>query len=148
MVRQCYLQDTMAVLNILRACVSRQLLIHNHKIKRDQIPSKALLEQSSFSNLSVTSPTSQLNFQPFRRFTYVTAHSPTLPLLHLRHCSLSNPSFASPTSQDFHLIHLASRPMTPSTVCWLRPYYKQYDVNKTEQESPFSDKTIKFRPIL
>ena len=36
--------------------------------------------------------------------------SPTLPLLHLRHCSLSNPSFASPTSQALHLCHLASRP--------------------------------------
>ena len=33
--------------------------------------------------ISVTSPTSQLILQPFRRFTYVTAHSPTLPLLHL-----------------------------------------------------------------
>ena len=67
-------------------------------------------EESSFSNISVTSPTSQLILQPFRRFTYVTAHSITLPLLHLRHSSLSNPSFASPTSQDLHLIHLASRP--------------------------------------
>ena len=66
--------------------------------------------QSSFSNLSLTSPTSQLILQPFRRFTYDTAHSPTLPLLHLRHSSFSNPSFASPTSQVLHLIHLASRP--------------------------------------
>ena len=66
-------------------------------------------EQSSFSNLSVTSSTSQLILQPFRRFTYVTAHSQTLPLLHLRHSSFSYPSFASPTSQDFHLRHLASR---------------------------------------
>ena len=41
----------------------------------------------------------QLIFQPFRRFTYVTAHSPTLLLLHLHHSSFSNPSFASPTSQ-------------------------------------------------
>ena len=64
----------------------------------------------SFSNLSVTSPTSQLVLQPFRRFTYVTAHSPTLLLLHLRHSSFSNPSFASPTSQGLHLIHQASRP--------------------------------------
>ena len=67
-------------------------------------------EQSSFSNLSITSPTSQLIFQPFRRFTYVTAHSPTLPLLHLQHSSFSNLSFTSPTSQALHLIHLASRP--------------------------------------
>ena len=54
--------------------------------------------------------TSQLILQPFRRFTYVTAYSPTLPLLHLRHSSFSNPSFSSPISQALHLIHLASRP--------------------------------------
>ena len=64
----------------------------------------------SFSNLSVALPTSQLILQTSRRFIYVTAHSPTLPLLHLRHSSFSNPSFASPTSQAPHLIHLASCP--------------------------------------
>ena len=56
-------------------------------------------EHCSFSNLSITSPTSQLILQPFPRFTYVTSHSPTLLLLHLRHSSFSNPSVASPTSQ-------------------------------------------------
>ena len=58
-------------------------------------------EQSSFSKLSITSPTSQLILiiQPFRHFTYVIAHSPTLPSLHLRHNSFSHPSVASPTSQ-------------------------------------------------
>ena len=56
-------------------------------------------EQSSFSNLSVTSPTSELILQPFRRFTYVTAHSATLPSLYLHHSSFSNPSVASRTSQ-------------------------------------------------
>ena len=55
------------------------------------------LRHNSFSNSSV-------------RFTYITAHLPILPLLHLRHSSFSNPSFASPTSRDFHLRHLASRP--------------------------------------
>ena len=54
-------------------------------------------ELCSFSNLSV-------------HFTYVTAHSPTNPLLHLRHSSFSNSSFASSTSQALHLRHLASRP--------------------------------------
>ena len=68
------------------------------------------LRHSSFSNPSVPLPTSQLILQPFLRFTYVTAHSPTLPLLHLRHSSFSNPPFASPTSQALHLRHLASRP--------------------------------------
>ena len=46
------------------------------------------------------------------------AHSPTLLLLHLHHSSFSNPSFASPTSQALHLIHMASRPcisLTSST---------------------------------
>ena len=67
-------------------------------------------ELFSFSNLSVTSPTTQIILQPFRRFTYVTAHSPTLPLLHLGHRKPYNPSFAFSTSQDLHLRHLASRP--------------------------------------
>ena len=67
-------------------------------------------ELCSFSNLSFTSPTSQLILQPFRRFTYVTALSPSLPLLYPRHSSFSHPSFASPTSQALHLIHLASCP--------------------------------------
>ena len=40
-----------------------------------------------------------LILQPFRHFTYVTANSPTLPSLDLRHYSFSNPSVASPTSQ-------------------------------------------------
>ena len=57
------------------------------------------LRHISFSNPSVTSPTSRRILQPFRRFTYVTAHSPTLPLLHLRHSSFTNPSVALPTSQ-------------------------------------------------
>ena len=44
-----------------------------------------ICELCSFSNLSVTSPTSQLILQPFRCFTYVTVHSPTLLSLILRH---------------------------------------------------------------
>ena len=66
----------------------------------------------------ITSPTSKLILQPLRRFTYVTTHSTTLPLLHLCHSSFSNPSFASPTSQALHLIHLASRP-------WLKCLYRE-----------------------
>ena len=50
-----------------------------------------------------------LILKDFRRFTNVTAHSPNLPFLHLRHNSFSNPSSASATSQDFHLRHLESR---------------------------------------
>ena len=40
-----------------------------------------------------------LILKPFRHFTYVTTHSPTLPSLYLRHSSFSNPSVASPSSQ-------------------------------------------------
>ena len=43
------------------------------------------LSHSSFSNPSVALPTSQLILQPFRRFTYVTVHSPALLSLLLRH---------------------------------------------------------------
>ena len=73
------------------------------------------VEQSSFSNLFVASPKSQLFLQPFRRFTYVTAHSPTLPLLHLRHSSF-NSSFASPTS--FSNLSVAS----PTPQLFLQPF--------------------------
>ena len=62
-------------------------------------PVSDMHEQSSFSNLSANSPTSQLILQHFRLFTYVTAHSGTLPLLHLRHSLFSNPYVSSPTSQ-------------------------------------------------
>ena len=64
-----------------------------------------------------------LFLQPFRLFTYVTAHSPILMSLHLRQSSFSNPyvtsptsqlilesSVASPMSQALHLRHLASHP--------------------------------------
>ena len=53
----------------------------------------------SFSNPSVASPTSKPILQTFRRFIYVKAHSPNLPLHHLRHSSFSNPSVAWPTPQ-------------------------------------------------
>ena len=83
-------------------------------------PGELSEELCSFSNFSVTSPTSQLIFQHFRRFTYVRAHSPTLPLLHLSHSSFSNPSVASPTSQlilqPFHCFNYvtAHSPTLPS----------------------------------
>ena len=91
------------------------------------------LHHNSFSNSSIALPTSQLILQPFLHFTYVTTHFTTLPTLYLRHSSFSNPSvalptsqfilqhsFASPTSQALHLIHLASRPWffhAPSNQC-------------------------------
>ena len=65
---------------------------------RDQTrPGRWFVIKYSFSN-------------PFRCFTYVTAHSPTLPFFTYVTTYSLNPSFASPTSQDFHLRHLASHP--------------------------------------
>ena len=59
------------------------------------------LRHNSFSNPSVDLPTSQLIPQPFRCFTYVTVHSPTLLSLLLRHkiCSFSNLFVTPSTSQ-------------------------------------------------
>ena len=75
------------------------LHLRHSSFSNPSFTSTSQAEQSSFSNLSVTSPMSQLILQPFRRFTYITVHSPTLPFLNLHHSSFSNPSFASPKSQ-------------------------------------------------
>ena len=93
-------------------------------------------ELCSFSNLSVTSPTSQLILHPFRRFTYVIAHSPTLPLLHVQHSSFSYPSFASPTSQALDLRHLANRP-------WIRVGERSHAVDTLSVTSPTSQLILK-----
>ena len=91
------------------------------------------LELCSFSNPPVTSPTSQLILQPFRRFTYVTVHSPTLPLLHLRHNLFSNPSAALPTSQlifqpfrCFPLSRKISLGLLFVPFCWKTEIYFQF----------------------
>ena len=57
------------------------------------------MSRASFSNPYIVSSRSQLILQSFPPFTYVTAYSWTLLLLHLRHSPFSNPSVASPTSQ-------------------------------------------------
>ena len=93
------------------------------------------LHQSSFSNLSVTLPMSQLILQPFRHFTYITAHSPTFchftyitahsptfPSFYLHHNSFSNPFIALPTSQlyahspTFPSLHLRHNSFSNSSV--------------------------------
>ena len=85
-------------------------------------PSVALPTWRSFYNLSVTSPTSQLILQPFRRSTYVIVYSQTLPLIDLHHSTFSNRSFASLTSQALHLIHQASRPCLHIISCPTRAW--------------------------
>ena len=62
---------------------------------------------ASFPNPCIASPTSQLSLQPFRRFTYVTAHSTALPLLHLCHSHFTYVTARSdsPSSPSFHLRH-------------------------------------------
>ena len=58
---------------------------------------------ASFSYPYIASPTSQLILQPFRRFTYVTAHSTDLPFLHLRHRHFTYATAHSPTLRPLHL---------------------------------------------
>ena len=72
--------------------------------------------KSSFSNLSVTSPTSQLIFQPFRCFTYVTVHSATLLQLLLSHKLFT---------------YLTWRAAHAFNVYFLRDYLKDRVLNKT-----------------
>ena len=64
-----------------------------------------ITNDTSFSNPYIASPTSQLIFQYFRRFTYVTARSTTLPLLHLRHRYFTYVPAHSPTLSPLHLRH-------------------------------------------
>ena len=47
----------------------------------------------------------ELILQHFRLFTYVTTHSLTLPLLHLRHSSFYNPSPTSPSELTHRRSH-------------------------------------------
>ena len=107
--------------DLLRSFKSVQMLKRewgaesNGKLPHLSIPSKttAWVSESAVEDLPLSRTAAlvlELILQPCPRFTYVTAHSPTLPLLHLRHTSFFNPSFASLMSQDFHLRHLASRP--------------------------------------
>ena len=63
-----------------------------------------------YCNLSDTLTMAQFILEHFRRFSYTTAHSPTLPFLHLRDSSFFNPTFVSPTPQELHFRHLESHP--------------------------------------
>ena len=62
------------------------LPIHSNKSRAHSLTFPSLhLRHSSFSNSSVALPKSQLILQTFRCYSYVTAHSPTLLSLLLRH---------------------------------------------------------------
>ena len=54
----------------------------------------------------------ELILQPFGLFTNVTAHSPTLPSLYLRHSSFSNPSFAPLRHRLFTYVTCRAAPVT------------------------------------
>ena len=73
--------------SVLKLFISSFLapLLHQGMFSSDFLFPFYLLSRAH-SQTSVTSPTSKLILQPFRRFTYITAHSPTLLLLHLRPC--------------------------------------------------------------
>ena len=75
-------------------------------MKCHSYPPLFITNANLYNELNIDSALNGLKFvfvlfilQPFRHFTYVTIHSPTLPSLYLRHSSFSNHSVASPTSQ-------------------------------------------------
>ena len=105
--------------------------------------------RSSFSKLSVTSPTLQLILQPFRRLTYVTGHSPTLPLLHLRHSSFDSLTSQfvrftyvtnhSPTLPSLYLRHSSfSNPTvaSPTSQLILQPFFRFSYATSSSLNSP------------
>ena len=65
-----------------------------------------------------------LILQPFRHFTNVTSHSPTLPSLYLHHSSFSNPSVASATSVHSPTLLSFSNPSvaSPKSQLILQPF--------------------------
>ena len=87
-------------------------------------------EQSSFSNLSITSPMSQCILKPFRCFTYITAPSPTLLLLHLHCSSFSNPSFTSPASHCSSLTSSGELPIIGTHNEWFVLVMTAKDIQK------------------
>ena len=97
--------------------------------------------------------------QPFRCFTYVTVHSPTLPLLQLRISSFSNPSVALPMSQfipqpfrcfTYVTVHSPTLPLlylrhssfsnpsvpSPTSQFILQPYFRFSYVTSSSLNSP------------
>ena len=72
----------------------------------------------------------ELILQPFRHFTYVTTHSPTLPSLYLCHSLFPNPYVASPTSQFI-----------------LQPFFRFSYVTSSSLNSP-SDPPMIYNPCL
>ena len=102
-------------------------------------------EQNSFSNLSITSPTSQLILQPFCSFTYITAHFPTLLLLHLQHklilqlCHFTYITTHSPTLLSLYLHHSSfSNPSVASPMSQFipQPFFRFSYVISSSLNSP------------
>ena len=133
-------------------------------------PSLLYLHHSSFSNFSVASPTAELILHAFRHFTYVIAHSPTLPSLYLRYNSLSNPSVASLTAdlilQTFRhftyvIAHSSTLPslylrhssfsnhsvVSPSSQLILQPFFRFSYVTGSSLTSPGEPPMFKYKVV-
>ena len=87
----------------------------------------------------------ELILQPFRRLTYVTAHSPTFPLLHLRPSSFSNPSVALPTSQLILQPFRCFTYVTAHSPTLPSPYLRQSSFSNLSVASPTSQ--LIFQPF-
>ena len=109
-----------------------------HSPSEGKVGEWALLRHSAFSKWRkgwrMSSATSQLILQPFRCFTYATAHSVTLFSLFLRHrlCSFCKISVPSPTSQSFSNSSVAS----PSSHLILQPFFHFSYVTSSSLNSP------------
>ena len=79
-----------------------------------------------------------LILQPFRHFTYVTAHSPTFPSLYLSHSSFSNPSIALPTSQLILQLFRCFTYVTAHSPIFPSPYLRHSSFSNLSVTSPAS----------
>ena len=77
-------------------------------------------------------PTSELILQPFCCFTYVTAHSPNFPSLHLRPNSFSNPSVVYLHHSSFSYPSIVS----PTSQFILQPFFRFSYVTSSSLNSP------------
>ena len=88
--------------------------------------------EASFSKPYIASPTSQLILQPLRCFTYVTAHSTVLPLLHLHHRHFT---YVAVILQCFccYIYATAHSTSLPSLHLRHRPFYNPSVASPTSQ---------------
>ena len=106
------------------------------------------LRLNSFSNPSVALPTSQLILQPFRCFTYVTTHSPTILSLHLRHRLFTYVTWRA--AHDFYVIRIRALVIIYFVSVFGEYFYKLYSnddechIRRIKDKIRFRNETSKY----